>query len=70
MHRKGLSRRLNCCHSGGVGWTSSYVETVLPFVWLARVSVRTETRRPQDRERVGTFRWRWHFVPYPPKTFR
>lgn len=69
MHRKGISRRLNCVHGPG-GVASSYVETVLPFVWLARVSVRTETRRPKTRERTGRLRWRWHFVPYPPKTFR
>lgn len=68
-HRSGVSRRLNCVH-GDSGWTSSYVETVLPFVWLARVSVRTETRQPRERRRVGRLCWRWTFVPDPPRRFR
>lgn len=68
-HRKGVSRRVNSVH-GPTGVSSCCVDTVLPLVWLARVSVRTETRRPRERKRVGRFCWRWVFVPEPSRYFR
>jgi hypothetical protein len=60
-HRKGIARRLNSSYAAG-RWMSCYVETALPWAWLARRANRWTTPRLASKERVGRWRWRWMFV--------
>ncbi len=60
LHRRGYAREINSVHSGGVGWTSAYVETALPLEWLARYASRSWDSRIVEIERMGILRRRWH----------
>jgi hypothetical protein len=59
LHRWGIARMLNSVSQSGRGWTTAYVETALPWRFLARYAARSWDTRCVRVERVGLLRRRW-----------